>query len=86
MTTPATFREAKGLVRPPGREHGCPPAEIVWGLWTAQPNDVDTGIKLLALFPLASMVINAASDTCPMVRYGRGIRTVMIGGLHGDPH
>jgi hypothetical protein len=85
MTTLASFREATGSVRPPGRKHNCPPAEIVWGLWTAQSHDIDTRAKLLALVPLAILVVNAASDVCARVDYGDGIRTVVIEGLLGDP-
>lgn len=83
-TTLASFREATGSVRPRSR-HGCPPAEIVWGLWTARVEDVDTRLKLLAAVPLVSLVVNAGTDTCPTVDYGDGIRTVTIDGLLGDP-
>ena len=53
MTTHASFRAATGLVRPPAN-HGCPPVEVVPGLWTAHFHDVDTPEKLREAAPLVT--------------------------------
>jgi dual specificity MAP kinase phosphatase len=84
MTTLASFREATGLVRP-WSAHRCRPVEIVWGLWTAHVQDVDTRRKLLAAAPPVTVVVNAGADECPSVDYGDGIRVVTIDGLLCDP-
>uniref|UniRef100_A0A7S0LHT2 protein-tyrosine-phosphatase n=1 Tax=Coccolithus braarudii TaxID=221442 RepID=A0A7S0LHT2_9EUKA len=84
MTTEAAFRHATGLVRPPAG-HGCPPVEIVSGLWTAHFHDVDTPEKLQAVSPGVRVVVNAGTDKCPLVDYGPGVDVVMIDGLLDDP-
>ena len=46
-TTFEAFRTYTGWKRP-GRDHGCPPAEIVPGVWTAHYHDIDSKEKLAA--------------------------------------
>lgn len=84
MTTLASFRSATGLVRPPAN-HGCPPVEVVPGLWTAHFHDVDTPEKLREAAPLVTVVINAGTDKCKPVDYGGDVKTVLILDLLDDP-
>mmetsp|Transcript_7800 Transcript_7800/g.17494 ORF Transcript_7800/g.17494 Transcript_7800/m.17494 type:complete len:202 (-) Transcript_7800:38-643(-) len=78
MTTLADFRRSTGLVRPPAN-HGCPPVEIVPGLWTAHFHDIETPEQLAAL-PAVTCVVNAATDKCLTGpgSYGPQIRVVTI--------
>jgi hypothetical protein len=84
MTTLESFRAATGYVRPPAG-HGCPPVELLPGLWTAHFHDVDTPEQLRAVAPPVTVVVNAGTDKCHTVDYGEGIQTVTIDGLLDDP-
>lgn len=83
-TTQKSFREATGTVRPKG-SHGCPPAQIIPGLWTATYHDIDTPEKLASVSPSVTVVINAACDKCPPINYGPGVELIEIPGLLDDP-
>ena len=86
MTSLAEFRAATGTVRPPAT-HGCPPAEVVPGLWTAHFHDIETSEALMAAAPPVRLVINCATDKCPTTSgsYGDGVRVVTLDGLLDDP-
>jgi len=86
LATYSSFRAATGTRRPPA-SHGCPPCEVVPGLWTAHFHDVDTLAKLSAAAPAVTVVVNAGCDKCPTKdgSYGPAIRVVTIDGLLDDP-
>ena len=64
-TTFEAFREYTGWQRP-GHDHGCPPVEVVPGVWTAHYHDIDTQEKLFAATKGApiKMVVNSALSQC----------------------
>jgi protein-tyrosine phosphatase len=59
------FREYTGWKRP-GHDHGCPPVEVVPGVWTAHYHDIDTHEKLVAATKGApiKLVVNSALSQC----------------------
>jgi hypothetical protein len=86
--TPSTFdavRAVTGYVRPRGN-HGCQPAQIVPGLWTAHFGDIADRTSLLASCPGATHVVNCAIHHCPTGPgfYGPGI-TVQNIDILDDP-
>jgi hypothetical protein len=83
----AAFRAVTSYVRPP-HSHGCPPVEVVPGVWTAHYHDIDAREKLQAAAAPTTLVVNAATvDKCPVgaVSYGDGIDVLCIDGLLDDP-
>lgn len=83
----AAFREVTSYVRPP-HGHGCPPVEVVPGVWTAHYHDIETLDKLKAAAPPTTLVVNAAKvDKCPTGpgSYGEGVDVLCIDGLLDDP-
>ena len=83
----AAFRSVTSYVRPP-HSHGCPPVEVVPGVWTAHYHDIDTREKLKAAAPATTLVVNAAKvDKCPTGpgSYGDGVEVLCIDGLLDDP-
>jgi Dual specificity phosphatase, catalytic domain len=85
-STLAAVRQATGLVRPL-HNHGCPPVEVVPGLWTAHFHDVESLSALQAISPSLTTIINTATDKCPTREgsYGPGITVVVVEGLLDDP-
>ena len=57
------IRNITGWVRPPG-SHGCPPAEIIPGLWTAHFHDINSKEKLLQYGTDFKLVVNTAIRQC----------------------
>ena len=83
----AAFRAVTTYVRPP-HSHGCPPVEVVPGVWTAHYHDIDTREKLQAAVSAATLVVNAAKvDKCPTGpgSYGEGVEVLCIENLLDDP-
>ena len=83
----AAFREVTSYVRPP-HGHGCPPVEVMPGVWTAHYHDIETLDKLKAAAPPTTLVVNAAKvDKCPTGpgSYGEGVDVLCIDGLLDDP-
>ena len=83
----AAFRAVTSYVRPP-HSHGCPPVEVVPGVWTAHYHDIDAREKLQAAAAATTLVVNAATvDKCPVgaVSYGEGVEVLCIDGLLDDP-
>ena len=78
-TTFASFREVTGLVRPPAA-HGCPPVEIVPGLWTAHFHDIEDEPQLKKAAPAVTTIVNAATDKCHTQAgsYGADVKGVTI--------
>lgn len=85
LSTFESFREVTGYVRPRGN-HGCRPAEIVPGVWTAHFHDIDSRDALLASCPGATHVVNCAIHVCPTGPgfYGAGIKVLNVD-LLDDP-
>lgn len=86
MSTLAAVRLVTGPVRPPGK-HGCPPVELLPGLWTAHFEDVATLEQLRAAAPGVALVVNTADDKCKTSEgsYGTDIHVLVVGGLLDDP-
>jgi len=88
-TTGTTFEkfreEVTGWIRP-GHDHGCPPVEILPGLWTAHYDDIDTHEKLQAVSKDIRLVVNSALSQCPARTgfYGPNV-VVMEVQLEDDP-
>jgi len=86
-TSFCAFREFTGWKRP-GRDHGCPPVEIVPGLWTAHYHDIDSIEKLKSATNGAPirLVVNSALCQCAARDgfYGAGCRVMEIA-LEDDP-
>jgi len=82
------FREYTGWKRP-GHDHGCPPVEVVPGVWTAHYHDIDTQEKLFAATKGApiKMVVNSALSQCACRTgfYGPDV-IVMEVDLEDDPN
>ena len=56
----AAFRAVTSYVRP-AHSHGCPPVEVVPGVWTAHYHDIDAREKLQAAASPTTLVVNAAT-------------------------
>jgi protein-tyrosine phosphatase len=89
-TTFEVFREFTGWKRP-GHAHGCPPVEIVPGLWTAAYHDIDSKEKLQSLnvteaYGPIRLVVNSATCQCTTRTgsYGDGVKVLPID-LEDDP-
>ena len=82
----AAFRAKTGLVRPPA-SHGCPPTEILPGLWTAHFHEIEDEAQLKKAAPAVTCVVNAGCDKCPTQpgAYGDAVTLVRIEGLLDDP-
>lgn len=87
MTSFAAFREFTSWTRP-GRDHGCPPVEIVPGLWTAHYHDIDSPEKLKSATGGApiKLVVNSALCQCASRDgfYGPNVKVMEIV-LEDDP-
>lgn len=85
-TTFAAARAATGTQRPLAN-HGCPPVEVVPGVWTAHFHDMENTEQLKAISPSITTVVNCATDKCPTSTgdYGPGVTVVRLEGLLDDP-
>ena len=78
-------RAATGGQRPKA-SHGCPPVEVLPGLWTAHFHDIEDREALLKAAPGITAVVNCAISQCPTKpgSYGDGIEVILID-LLDDP-
>lgn len=92
MTTTITastfeaFRDdVTGWIRP-GHGHGCPPIEVLPGLWTAHYDDIDTHEKLKGVSKEITLVINSALSQCEARTgfYGENVRVYEVN-IEDDP-
>ena len=88
MTTYEAFRdEITGWVRP-GHDHGCPPVEVIPGLWTAHYDEIDSIEKLKEATSNVSiaMVVNSAVCQCPARTgfFGPDVRVLEVD-IEDDP-
>ena len=77
-------RVATGFVRPTGH-HGCPPVEVIPGLFNAEYHHIDSAEKLVAISPNIKLVVNTATVQCPPVQYRDGVTLLLVEGLNDDP-
>ena len=89
MTTCSTFEsfrgEVTGWIRP-GHHHGCPPVEVVPGLWTAHYDDIDSKDKLESLSKDITLVVNSALSQCEARTgfYGNNVKVLEVD-IEDDP-
>ena len=89
MATPSTFesfrQDVTGWIRP-GHHHGCPPVEVVPGLWTAHYDDIDTKQKLRDLSEDITLVVNSALSQCEARTgfYGDNVKVMEVD-IEDDP-
>jgi len=85
------FKQLRGItgwVRPPGA-HGCPPTEIIPGLWTAHYHDIDSEDKLSSCGDDKTsfkLVVNTAIRQCDAKEgsFGENVEVLLID-LEDDP-